>query len=421
VPVDIPLGSAMVTATRNGVTTNSSPITVAEFSPAIYYQNVSAFMDSDGNPIIPSHLAIPGTSVSCSAAGLGPTKPPMATGVKATAMAATTNPVQVMIGKQLVTPSYAGLLVGSVTDYQVTFEIPPATPLGAQAVTINVGGLTSNAVTLLVGPPVPHINAIVNGASFKAGAASANSFVSLFGLSFGSEDTTSNIFPELVFNQVSVLVNGVKVPLYTVSGTKGQINLVLPSNLPASGNAAVAVTNAEGTSAEFPLPLAPDSVGLFRVADPSNARRQNGAVLFANTAWNVMPASMAAALGLPNCANAEATTACGQPAKAGDPIQIYLTGLGKATPNGDPNGAVLPTGSLTPADGSVLYKTVQTPRVTIGGIAAEVSFSGIAPGSAGQNQINVAIPAGVPPSNNVPLTVTMPDGSTDTVTIAVQP
>jgi uncharacterized protein (TIGR03437 family) len=94
--------------------------------------------------------------------------------------------------------------------------------------------------------------------------------------------------------------------------------------------------------------------------------------------------------------------------------------LGKATPNGDPNGKVLPTGSLAPADGSVLYKTVQTPSVTVGGIPADVSFSGIAPGSAGQYQINLTIPAGIQPSDSVPLTVTMPDGSTDTVTIAVQ-
>jgi len=49
-----------------------------------------------------------------------------------------------------------------------------------------------------------------------------------------------------------------------------------------------------------------------------------------------------------------------------------------------------------------------------------VSFSGIAPGSAGQYQINVAIPGGVAAGDSVPLKVKMPDGSADTVTIAVQ-
>jgi len=77
---------------------------------------------------------------------------------------------------------------------------------------------------------------------------------------------------------------GLKAPLYSVEGTKGQINVVLPSELPELGTAFVEVTNAEGTSLSYELTRAPDSVGLFRIADPSNAARTNGAVLFANTA-----------------------------------------------------------------------------------------------------------------------------------------
>ncbi len=420
VPVDIPVGSARVTAMHSGMTTTPFVVTIARFSPAIYYSGTSSFTDSAGNPITLSHPAIPGAKVSTTAIGLGPTNPPMVTGVMATAPAPTTTPVEVMAGNRMVTPDFAGLLVGSITDYQVTFKVPPDSQPGPQPVTITVGGATSNTVTLIVGPALPQINAIVNGATFKSGTAAPNSFVSLFGSSFGAEDTTANIFPATAFNQVFVLVNGVKVPLYFVAGTKGQINLVLPSELAEFGIANVQVTNAEGVSAAFQLQLAPDSVGIFRIADPSNAQRMNGAVLFANTAWKVMPLSMAAALGFPSCASVTTASVCGQPAKVGDQVQIYLTGLGKATPNGDPNGQVLPTGSLAPADGSVLYKTLQMPKVKIGGIQADVSFSGIAPGNAGQYQINVAIPTGVQPGDNVPLTVTMPDGSTDTVTISVQ-
>jgi uncharacterized protein (TIGR03437 family) len=344
----------------------------------------------------------------------------MVTGVAAATAAPTTTPVQVMLGDTMVIPSFAGLAVGSVTDYQVTFTIPPNTPEGGQPVTITVGGVTSNRVTLLVGAAVPQIKSIVNGASFKPGTAAANSFVSLFGSGFGTEDTKGNIFPATIFGPVSVLVNGSTAPLYSVEASTGQINIVLPSELTETGTAFVQVTNAQGTSPSYELTLAPDSVGLFRIADPSDPSRQNGSVLFANTAWNVMPLSMAKALGLPSCASVTTASVCGQPAKVGDQVQIYLTGLGKATPGGNPSGAVLPTASLAPANGSVLYETLQPPVVTIGGIQAPVSFSGIAPGSAGQNQINVAIPSGVAAGDSVPLTVTMPDGSFDTVTIAVQ-
>jgi uncharacterized protein (TIGR03437 family) len=395
-------------------------VTVAPFVPAIYYPGTSAFTDSAGNPITTAHEAIPGTAVTCSAIGLGPTNPPMLTGIAATTAAPTTTPVQVMVGTTPVVASFAGLEVGSVTDYQVTFTIPQDIPAAPQPVTIAVGGVTSNTVTLLVGIALPQVRAIVNGATFKAGTAAPNSFVSIFGSSFGNADTTANIFPAKTFGPVSVVVNGTQTPLYSVIGSTGQINIVLPSELAETGAAYVQVSNAQGTGASYQLALAPDSVGIFRIADPSNPGRMNGAVLFANTAWKVMPLSMAAALGLPSCASVTTESVCGQPAKVGDQVQIYLTGLGRATPNGDPNGKVLPTGSLAPSDGSVLYETVQTPVVTIGGMPAVVSFSGIAPGNAGQYQINVAIPSGVAAGDNVPLKITMPDGSSDTVTIAVQ-
>jgi len=234
-------------------------MSTAAFTPAIYYQGASAFTDSAGNPITLSHMAVPGSSVTCVAIGLGPTNPPMVAGVKATTASPVTTPLTVMVGNTMVVPDVAGLKVGTATDYQVTFKIPMATPSGAQPVSISVGGVTSNIVTLLAGLPAPQIDAIVNGATFKSGTAAPNSFVSIFGSGFGTEDTPSNIFPATTFNQVSVAANGLLVPLYIVAGTKGQINLVLPSELPESGTAFVQVKNSQGTSATFLLPLAAHS------------------------------------------------------------------------------------------------------------------------------------------------------------------
>lgn len=329
--------------------------------------------------------------------------------------------MQVLVGNKMVVPDYAGLVAGSVTDYLVTFRVPADVPAGVQPVTISVGGVTSNSVTLQVAPAIPVINAVVNGATFRARKAAPNSFVSLFGVNFGGQDTLSNVFPATTFNSVSVLVNGTPAPLYFVLGSAGQINLVLPSELPESGTVNVQVKNAQGVSSIFQLQMGSADVGLFRIADPSNAKRNNGAVLFANTAWKVMPASMATAIGFPNCEGASPVLSCAQPAKVGDVVQIYVTGLGKATPNGDASGQPLPIGSLAPSDGNPPYKTVETPMVTVGGVPAQVLFSGIAPGNAGLYQINLEIPAGVQPGDDVPIVVTMPGGSTDTVTIGVRP
>jgi uncharacterized protein (TIGR03437 family) len=419
IPFDVPLGATTITVISHGVTSNAFPITISAYAPAIL-PGAGFFFDTSGNPISATHLAVANQPIHLIAIGLGATNPSVAAGANVTASAPTTAAVGITVGTTPITPLYAGLQVGNVSGYyEVDFKIPPGTAAGDVQVTINVGGVTSKARTLNVGPPVPSISAILNGATFLAKGAAPNSFVSIFGVNFGSSDTTTNVYPNTSFDGVSVTANGSAIPLNYVFASAGQINLVLPSDLPTSGNVAVQVNNPQGASTTFELKMAADDVGVFRIPDPSKPSRNNGAVLFANTAWRVMPASMAAAIGFPSCAGAMPATNCGQPAKAKDNIVLFLTGLGKATPNGDPNGLPLAPGTLAPVDGSILYKTVVTPTVKIGGLPAVVGFSGIAPGNAGLYQINVQIPDGVPTGDDVPIVITIPNGSSDTVTIGV--
>jgi uncharacterized protein (TIGR03437 family) len=426
IPVDVPLGTVDVVATTySNVVAAPFSITTVQFAPQfIADAKANYFFDQAGNPITAAHPAFPGMQIQCQAYALGPTNPPLVMSTPVKAPAPTTTPVQVMVGGKLVQPDYAGLNVGSTpasffgVDYQVVFKVPLDVPAGNQNVFLSVGGKSTGTVTLPVST-TPQVTAVVNGATFKAKGAAPNSFVSIFGNNVGSQDTSSNIFPATTFNGASVLFNGNAAPLYYVFGSLGQINLVLPSELAETGTVNVQIKSAQGTSDNFTLTLASADVGAFRIPDPSKAARNNGAILFANTAWRVMPASMAAALGFPPCGTDKAA-ACGQPAAVGDVLQIYLTGLGKATPNGDPSGKPLATGTVAPADGSVIYKTVQTPTVTIGGVSAGVLFSGIAPGNAGLYQINVAIPTGVQAGDDVPVVISMAGGSTDTVTIAVR-
>jgi uncharacterized protein (TIGR03437 family) len=73
--------------------------------------------------------------------------------------------------------------------------------------------------------------------------------------------------------------------------------------------------------------------------------------------------------------------------KAGETVLIYCTGLGAVSP--------------TPADGTAAtgQSALVTPKVTIGGVNAPVSFSGLAPDFVGLNQVNVQIPAGLKAGN----------------------
>src|ERR1022692_2163123 len=101
-----------------------------------------------------------------------------------------------------------------------------------------------------------------------------------------------------------------------------------------------------------------------------------------------------------------------RPAKIGEYISIYATGLGDVS-NRPSLGY--------PSPGSLLATTLATPTVTIGGAPATVSFSGLAPGYVGLYQINVQVPVGAPTGPGIPLIVTIAGVSSNTATIAVDP
>jgi uncharacterized protein (TIGR03437 family) len=99
------------------------------------------------------------------------------------------------------------------------------------------------------------------------------------------------------------------------------------------------------------------------------------------------------------------------PATADSFILIYCTGLGPVTDQP-------PTGQ--PALATPLSWTTTTPLVSIGGVAAAVSFSGLAPGFVGLYQINAEVPAGLPANSATPVVISMGGAISNTVTTAVQ-
>jgi uncharacterized protein (TIGR03437 family) len=81
------------------------------------------------------------------------------------------------------------------------------------------------------------------------------------------------------------------------------------------------------------------------------------------------------------------------PAAAGQVLQLFLTGQGLTTPR-------VETGALAPAVAPFAAPD-QGVRILLDGQNAEVLFAGLAPGAIGLLQVNVRIPAGVTPSQNV--------------------
>jgi uncharacterized protein (TIGR03437 family) len=295
---------------------------------------------------------------------------------------------------------------------------------------LTIGGVSTNPsspVTLIVFG----ITDVVSNASFgSAGTAAGCSIASIFGNGFGTTSQSTG-FPSTTFQGVSVSFNGTPAPLFHLTITAptattigaSQIDLLIPCELPTTGTVNVALTNASATGPNYMLTMAAGAPGLYFLQDPSMTTRFNVLAQFNNTAWLAMPASMATALGIPgNCAANKYSplSLCGQPAAPGDYLVLYGTGLGLATPKGNPNGQPLTTGDVPPADGSVLYETVATPTVTVGGFPVKVLFSGMAPGFAGLYQIDFQVPTGVT-GDDVPVAVSISGSPTDTRTVSIQP
>jgi uncharacterized protein (TIGR03437 family) len=427
-PVEGRPGPAVVQVIREGGGSLPFPIRLETHAPGIFTSagNLGAVFHLDGRAVTLSSPAESGGALTLLATGLGPTNPPVGTGVPGPAnpRALTVSEPTVMVGRQRAVGPQAFLEPGAIGRYRVSFTMPPGLPAGNQPLSLEIGGKTSNTVLLPVaGPALPVIQSVVNAASFARDMpVSPGSIATVFGLNFGERESR-NVFPATSFEGLSVTFNGLAAPLFAVIPGSNQVNLLVPAELSDIGTVNVQISTSAGPSARFPVQLAPAAPGIFRLPDPSNLVKGNAAALLANTAWLVVPTSLAGALRIPsNCAGGGVprSSVCGQPAAPGDVLQVFVTGLGRATAGGSPGGAVLATGQVAPANGSPLYVTVDPPTVTIGLFPAEVLFSGLAPGFAGLYQLNVRVPPGAPAGDEVALSITSRNGLSETATVAIR-
>jgi uncharacterized protein (TIGR03437 family) len=244
---------------------------------------------------------------------------------------------------------------------------------------------------------------VLNGASFTKGqAVTAGSLVSIFGTNLASKVAQADTIPlSNSLGGVTVLfINGntaKNAPMLFVqpdnatTQVSSQLNVQIPWDLVpagASANVKVIVTNNGTNSNTATVSLAPFSPGVFASNGLAIAVNSDGTL-----AWPV-----GAVPGL--------TT---HPAKIGDTVIVYADGLGAVA---DP-----------PANGQnsldKLRPNLTTPQVLIGGVSAQVGFSGLSPQFVGVNQINVTIPS-VATGNSVPLQIMLGGITTDdSVTMAV--
>ncbi len=241
---------------------------------------------------------------------------------------------------------------------------------------------------------LPVVGAVANGASFLDQPVASGSLVTLFGNDLAAAQVPAGVIPlPTTLSDASVTFNGIPAPLLLVS--QHQINAQLPWDVLAagetSGMAQVVVTRNGVASPPFQFPVAEFGPGIFSLqSGMGQAAAINPDGTLAGPAGSVSGVAL-------------------HPAKPGDTIVVFATGLGAVTPPID-NGA---------APGSVLRNAATMPTILVGGVAAQVAFAGLSPQFVGVNQINVVVPI-VPKAGVVPLQIKDGDViSTDKVTIAV--
>jgi uncharacterized protein (TIGR03437 family) len=240
---------------------------------------------------------------------------------------------------------------------------------------------------------------VVNGASFglAPSGVTQGSLISVFGTNLASTAAAADSVPlSMNLGGVSVSVGGFPAALnyvchLCVGGTGDQLNIQMPWEV-TGVSAQVVVTNQGSPSSAMSVTVAPFNPGIFSV----NSGIGIAIAFFAD-----------GALAAPTGSIPGLTT---RPAKAGDLLQILATGLGAV--------------SSTPPDGAnsldQLRTTTTQPTVLIGGMAAQLQFSGLSPQFVGVNQVNATVPSGVPVGNAVPLQIQIGGlTSTNQVVIAV--
>lgn len=428
VPADLPAGPSTLVISHDGTPSNSFAIRINAVCPGIAADGTAFTHNSNGFQVTTSDPAAPGEAIVLSMSGLGHTNPVKALGSTVSSNLPSAIVPTMTVGGLAATVLFAGKPSGTIgTGDDILFTVPANAPTGADAVVVTSDGVESNTVQLLVGtkplPAAPNVKAILNGASFANEFVAPGSFLTLFGSGLGIKGNAAP-FPATEAENIAVQIGGELAPISSIIESQGQINVLVPNDAPIYGTLPVTVETPYGPqnmNSSTAIQMVSAAPGIFLIPDPSSTSRHVAAANFANTAWIVLSTTQTAALGLPACTSAsKPADVCGKPAQPGDYIAMYVTGLGRATPNGNPNGALLPTGDTAPTNGTI-YETPQKAVITVNGTTATVQFSGLAPGFAGLYQVNFQIPAGTPSGDNESIQISMPGSTiTDTAVIAMQ-
>lgn len=217
---------------------------------------------------------------------------------------------------------------------------------------------------------------------------SLGAYAALFGSQLAGALTVADRLPlPDTLDQTSVFIGGTPMPLLFASG--GQINGIVPFDLTSGRLHSLLVQRGVTLSAPLQVLIVEAQPALF-----SKNSSGSGQGLIERVSSD----------------GSRSVAEAGTPARPGDVLVIYASGLGPVS--GEVNAA-----DASPT--SPLAETLEPVTILVGGIQVAVSFAGLTPGFAGLYQVNAALPAGAPVGDAVPIVASVGEATSPPVTIAV--
>ena len=284
-------------------------------------------------------------------------------------------------------PDWIALAGDSLGSGAATVTLSVAANPGApRTATISIAGIPVSVAqqgTLAINP-----GGVVNAASYADGAPVAlGSIAAAFGSYLLTPPSVGQGMP-LPTNLGGLSLqfgNGMKAPLFYAAD--GQVNFQVPWELAGLLQTTVTATLNGQSSVSQTVNLTIYAPGIFSINGQGTGQ---GAIL--DSSYRLVDSSNPAARG-------------------STIVLIYCTGL-EPVENQPPAGI--------PASSSLFATTTTTPVVTIGGVPAQVQFSGLAPGYVGLYQVNALVPKESGVGSAVPVAILMGGATSNTVTIAVR-
>jgi uncharacterized protein (TIGR03437 family) len=400
-PVDAPVGATTITA-GNSAAFN---ITLGQYSPGIPVDNgVAAIHNSSGRQVTASFPAAPNEQITIGATGLGATNPVFATGTAPTDTSAkvVTVPTLNFAGSPIPING-AFLQPNSPGFYGVVFTVPANATTGNKNVTLSIGGLTSNTVSIPVSTG-PIVSAAVNAATYRdmalPGAGLApGSIAILQGVNMGPAKLSiaDKAFQSKTLSgtSVSMNINGTNYDGLMYYTSASQVAFLVPSNTPSgSGTVTVTYNGQAGPAAPFRIGL--NNPGIFTVTSDGQGP---GIITFAD--YSLVSSAKAA-----NCGGVYTT--CGA-ANPGDALIIWATGLGPIT------------GSDAAGDGLGVNMSSIPLTLWIGNVQVTPVYQGRSGCCIGEDQIVFVVPANAPTGCRVPLSIQINNYVSNSVPLPIAP